>query len=189
MCILCQINMKKLGGFGIVIAGGAIYLSAVFFGSSKWAKQIQDEKSTISVSSIPGKPLELEVLKATVAMATCVIHAVLSDHTHSTEENFPPTGLYQQWATFMDILASLEKASSPGYHRFMHKLYLKSFHMISPATHGLSRNQILKYINLVTFASAQHSDELEADYDDVAKEAVGTRSSVMADDDLNTYLR
>ncbi|KAJ3716761.1 hypothetical protein DFJ43DRAFT_1043217 [Lentinula guzmanii] len=161
------------------------YLSAVFFGSSKWAKRIRDKKSTIFVSSIPEKPLELKVPKAMVAMAACVIHAVLLDHAHSKEENFPPTGLYQQWTTFMDILASLEKASSLGYHRFMHKLYLKSSHTIAPATHGLSRDQILKRINLVAFASAQDSDESEEDRDDVAKDAVSTSSSVVADDDSN----
>ncbi|KAJ3799009.1 hypothetical protein GGU11DRAFT_743756 [Lentinula aff. detonsa] len=69
----------------------------MFFGSSKWEKRIQDERSTISVSFIPEEPLELEVLKAMVAMTTCMIHAVLSDHTHSAKkENFPLTGFYQQ---------------------------------------------------------------------------------------------
>ncbi|KAJ3723813.1 hypothetical protein C8R42DRAFT_471447 [Lentinula raphanica] len=127
------------------------YLSAVYFSSSRWAKQIQENKETIFASSIPDLPLELEVPKAMLAMTGCVIHAILLDHAHSKTENFPPTGLEKQFDTFMEILTGLEKADNLNYHRVVHKIYRNASRTIAPATHGLSKDQILSRINFTAF--------------------------------------
>ncbi|KAJ3769431.1 hypothetical protein FB446DRAFT_791391 [Lentinula raphanica] len=107
--------------------------------------------TTIFTSSIPDLPLELEVPKAMLAMTGCVIHAILLDHAHSKTENFPPTGLEKQFDTFMEILTGLEKADNLNYHRMVHKIYRDASRTIAPATHGLSKDQILSRINFTAF--------------------------------------
>ncbi|KAJ3859917.1 hypothetical protein EV359DRAFT_67757 [Lentinula novae-zelandiae] len=135
------------------------YLSAALFSSTKYSKLITSRKASIFVSSLPHKPLELELPKAMVAMASCVIHSILQDHAKFTEENFPPTGLHSQWSTFMAILTNLETASRVNYHKLVHKLYLQSSHTVAPTEHGLSQDQILQRINLTAFAANGGDDD------------------------------
>ncbi|KAH7876543.1 uncharacterized protein C8R40DRAFT_1068353 [Lentinula edodes] len=135
------------------------YLSAALFSSTKYSKLIMSRKASIFVSSLPHKPLELELPKAMVAMASCVIHSILQDHAKFTEENFPPTGLHSQWSTFMAILTNLETASKVNYHKLMHKLYLQSSRTVAPTKHGLSQDQILQRINLTAFAANGGDDD------------------------------
>ncbi|GAV99758.1 hypothetical protein LENED_001238 [Lentinula edodes] len=135
------------------------YLSAALFSSTKYSKLIMSRKASIFVSSLPHKPLELELPKAMVAMASCVIHSILQDHAKFTEENFPPTGLHSQWSTFMAILTNLETASKVNYHKLMHKLYLQSSRTVAPTEHGLSQDQILQRINLTAFAANGGDDD------------------------------
>ncbi|KAJ3920758.1 hypothetical protein F5877DRAFT_76852 [Lentinula edodes] len=135
------------------------YLSAALFSSTKYSKLITSRKASIFVSSLPHKPLELELPKAMVAMASCVIHSILQDHAKFTEENFPPTGLHSQWSTFMAILTNLETASRVNYHKLMHKLYLQSSRTVAPTEHGLSQDQILQRINLTAFAANGGDDD------------------------------
>ncbi|KAF9068160.1 hypothetical protein BDP27DRAFT_1422197 [Rhodocollybia butyracea] len=135
------------------------YLGVAVFGTSKYSRRISAEKTTIFVSSVEEKPLELELPKAMVAMAGCVIHAILKDHSASTDSKFPPPGLQTQWATFIELLDTLEKASKMNYHKFMHKLYLKASKTVAPAAHGLSKEQILKRINFAAFAASGDSDD------------------------------
>ncbi|THU98814.1 hypothetical protein K435DRAFT_856255 [Dendrothele bispora CBS 962.96] len=127
------------------------YMALAYFGKTKLAKALNAKRTEIFASSIPEKPLEWELPKAMVAMAACVIHAVLQDHAHSSEENFPPPGLASQWFTFVEILTRMEKHSCMAYHRLMHDLYLKASHTVAPATHGLSRQDIIDRINWDAF--------------------------------------
>ncbi|THU80702.1 hypothetical protein K435DRAFT_809667 [Dendrothele bispora CBS 962.96] len=127
------------------------YMALVYFGKTKLAKALDAKRTEIFVSSISEKPLELELPKAMVVMAACVIHAILQDHAYSSEEHFPPPGLASQWLTYMEILAKIEKKSCMVYHRLMHDLYLKASHTIAPATHGLSRQDIINRINWDAF--------------------------------------
>ncbi|KAJ3806987.1 hypothetical protein F5876DRAFT_80138 [Lentinula aff. lateritia] len=129
------------------------YLSAALFSSTKYSRLLMSKKATSLRSSLPQKPLELELPKAMVAMAACVIHSILQDHAKSVEENFPPTGLHSLWTTFIAILTNLETASRVNYHKLMHKLYLKSSRSVAPTQHGLSQDQILQRINLAAFAA------------------------------------
>ncbi|KAJ3815927.1 hypothetical protein F5876DRAFT_61039 [Lentinula aff. lateritia] len=129
------------------------YLSAALFSSTKYSRLLTSKKATIFRSSFPQKPLELELPKAMVAMAACVIHSILQDHAKSVEENFPPTGLHSLWTTFIAVLTNLETASRVNYHKLMHKLYLKSTRFVAPTQHGLSQDQILQRINLAAFAA------------------------------------
>ncbi|THU88809.1 hypothetical protein K435DRAFT_865908 [Dendrothele bispora CBS 962.96] len=131
------------------------YLSAVIFGNGKFSKYASDHKAALFKSSVPEKPLEFELPKAMLAMAGCVIHAVLLEHGKPKADNFPPPGLQTQWGTFLDIMDRMEARSKMSYHKFVHELYLRSSHSVAPATHGLSRAEILKRINFQTFDDNQ----------------------------------
>ncbi|THV01197.1 hypothetical protein K435DRAFT_854050 [Dendrothele bispora CBS 962.96] len=121
------------------------FISAAWFGHDKYSKLVKARKTQLFVSSLPDKPLELEILKAMVAMAAC-IHAVLQDHSADRPFNFPPDGLSTQWGTFRDLLCKTESANKHKYHKFMHKMYLTTSQSIAPATHGLTRDEILDRI-------------------------------------------
>ncbi|KAK7461711.1 hypothetical protein VKT23_008137 [Stygiomarasmius scandens] len=133
------------------------FMAAAFFSSNKLSKALKVQKTEIFMSSIPEKPLELEVPKAMVAMAASVVHAILQDHAHSADDNFPPPGLATQWYTFIEILDTLEAKSLMAYHRLMHDLYLKASHTIAPATHGLTRSDIISRIKWDEIAAEENT--------------------------------
>ncbi|THU96313.1 hypothetical protein K435DRAFT_778599, partial [Dendrothele bispora CBS 962.96] len=131
------------------------YMGSAYFGNTKIARELNAQKNKTFVSSIPEKPLELEVPKAMVVMSSCVIHALLQDHAYSSDENFPPPGLASQWTTHLEILEKMEQKSRMAYHRLMHDLYLKASHTVAPATHGLSRQEIINRINWDAFVETE----------------------------------
>ncbi|THU95121.1 hypothetical protein K435DRAFT_798348 [Dendrothele bispora CBS 962.96] len=134
------------------------YLSSVFFGNTKYARLIQANRQAIFVSSYADRPLELELPKAMVAMAGCVIHAVVEDHSCSQEDKFPPAGLERKWHGFIEILDNAEEKNHWRYHKMMHELYLKTSHSMAPATHGLTTEQIVKRVAWDAFAEPLPDD-------------------------------
>ncbi|KAJ3903775.1 hypothetical protein F5879DRAFT_1035236 [Lentinula edodes] len=167
------------------------YLSAALFSSTKYSKLIMSEKAKIFKSSLPQKPLELELPKAMVAMAACVIHSIVQDHAKSIEENFPPTGLNSLWTTFIAVLTNLETASRVNYHKLMHKLYLKSSRSVAPTEHGLSQDQILQRINLAAFAANGNDDDSslsESDLDQRASQDAQRATTAFSSVDGNATL-
>ncbi|THU79951.1 hypothetical protein K435DRAFT_810285 [Dendrothele bispora CBS 962.96] len=148
------------------------YMAAVFFGNTKITRALNAKRDQIFVSSVPEKPQELELPKAMVIMAACVIHALLQDHAYSSDENFPPSGLTTQWKTYLEILEKMEKKSRLTYHRLMHDLYLKASHTVAPATHGLSRQDIINRINWDAFVD-EDDDTTEANVGVGSSGAIG----------------
>ncbi|THU90455.1 hypothetical protein K435DRAFT_801978 [Dendrothele bispora CBS 962.96] len=136
----------------------AKYISAAFFGKTKYAKMIAEKREHIFSSSVDERPLELELPKAMVVMAGCVIHAVLEDHSRQDEDKFPPAGLDRKWEGYFDILNSAEKSNKWRFHKLMHELYLKASHSLAPATHGLTTEQIVKRIPWDAFAEMLPDD-------------------------------
>ncbi|KAJ3859073.1 hypothetical protein EV359DRAFT_68476 [Lentinula novae-zelandiae] len=131
------------------------YLNDALFSNSKFSKSyIAPHKAKLFKSSILKRPLELELPKRMLAMASCVIHAVLVDVGKSKKDDFPPSGLETQWQTFLDILTGLESSSKLNFHMFVHKLYLRASHSVSLTTHGLSTTEVLRRIDFEAFARA-----------------------------------
>ncbi|GAW02626.1 hypothetical protein LENED_004291 [Lentinula edodes] len=131
------------------------YLNDALFSNSKFSKAyIAPHKAELFKSSIPKRPLELELPKRMLAMASCVIHAVLVDVGKSKKDDFLPSGLETQWQTFLDILTGLESSSKLNFHMFVHKLYLRALHSVGLTTHGLSTTEVLRRIDFEAFARA-----------------------------------
>ncbi|KAJ3870649.1 hypothetical protein F5051DRAFT_434470, partial [Lentinula edodes] len=129
------------------------FLSEAFFSNSNFAKSvIAPNKADLFASSIPKRPLELQLPKGMLVMAGCIIHSVLADVGKSKKDDFPPFGLETQWQTFLDILNGLEDSSKLNYHMFAHRLYLKASHSVGLAAHGLTHNEVLNRIDFEAFA-------------------------------------
>ncbi|KAK7451301.1 hypothetical protein VKT23_012642 [Stygiomarasmius scandens] len=135
------------------------YLGAVFFSNTKYSKRISAKKSDIFISSIPEKPLELEIPKAMAAVAGCVIYAILKDHADSKEQDFPPVNMKMQWKAFLQTLDQAENTNKQRYHKLMHQLYLNSSHTIAPTNDGLSAVDIVKKIDWSAFAESESESE------------------------------
>ncbi|KAJ3805882.1 hypothetical protein F5876DRAFT_69417 [Lentinula aff. lateritia] len=121
------------------------FLSEAFFSNSNFAKSvIAPNKADLFASSIPKRPLELQLPKGMLVMAGCIIHSVLADVGKSKKDDFPPFGLETQWQTFLDILNSLEDSSKLNYH----------IHSVGLAAHGLTHNEVLNRIDFEAFAQA-----------------------------------
>ncbi|KAJ3807038.1 hypothetical protein F5876DRAFT_68437 [Lentinula aff. lateritia] len=131
------------------------FLSEAFFSNSNFAKSvIAPNKADLFASSIPKRPLELQLPKGMLVMAGCIIHSVLADVGKSKKDDFPPFGLETQWQTFLDILNGLEDSSKLNYHMFAHRLYLRASHSVGLAAHGLTHNEVLNRIDFEAFAQA-----------------------------------
>ncbi|KAJ3898942.1 hypothetical protein F5879DRAFT_1063911 [Lentinula edodes] len=131
------------------------FLSEAFFSNSNFAKSvIAPNKADLFTSSIPKRPLELQLPKGMLVMAGCIIHSVLADVGKSKKDDFPPFGLETQWQTVLDILNGLEDSSKLNYHMFAHRLYLKALHSVGLAAHGLIHNEVLNRIDFEAFAQA-----------------------------------
>ncbi|THU89884.1 hypothetical protein K435DRAFT_802405 [Dendrothele bispora CBS 962.96] len=86
-------NYDQLFGTDIVYK----YLNAAFFGNTQYAKAYKrSKKADLFVSSIPEWPLEYEIPKPMLAMAGCVIRAILVDVGKNKQESFPPEGFIRK---------------------------------------------------------------------------------------------
>ncbi|KAJ4464808.1 hypothetical protein C8R41DRAFT_926783 [Lentinula lateritia] len=117
-------------------------------------KQSHGSSADLFASSIPKRPLELQLPKGMLVMAGCIIHSVLADVGKSKKDDFPPFGLETQWQTFLDILNGLEDSSKLNYHMFAHRLYLRASHSVGLAAHRLTHNEVLNRIDFEAFAQA-----------------------------------
>ncbi|THU80213.1 hypothetical protein K435DRAFT_874620 [Dendrothele bispora CBS 962.96] len=142
-----------------VVAKG---ISTNWFSQKKYGKLVGAQKQHLFASSIKSKPLEFEMTKGMVIMASCIIYAVLLDHKDSKPSNFPPKGIQDKWVTFRELLDKVERTNKLKYHKFMHELYLSASREVGPATHSYTQNEVLKRIDWEAFEKDTDSDLVPA---------------------------
>ncbi|THU96534.1 hypothetical protein K435DRAFT_797283 [Dendrothele bispora CBS 962.96] len=65
------------------------------------------------------------------------------EHTHI---GFAEAKTHILQTSYIYPVGKTESANKHKYHKFMHKMYLTTFQSIAPATHGLTRDEILDRI-------------------------------------------
>ncbi|KAH7867631.1 uncharacterized protein C8R40DRAFT_1075460 [Lentinula edodes] len=119
------------------------YIQGTFFGTGLYGTVIRGCQGRFT-SSNQSKPLELELTKGMVALATAGIHALLNDYSRGGRPaSFPATESAAIWRTAICTLENIERVNRALYHKIMHELYMATSGALPLAQHGWSQQQIL----------------------------------------------
>ncbi|KAH7876172.1 uncharacterized protein C8R40DRAFT_1169834 [Lentinula edodes] len=119
------------------------YVQGTFFGTGLYGTVIRGCQGRFT-SSNQSKPLELELTKGMVALATAGIHALLNDYSRGGHPaSFPATESAAIWRTAISTLENIERVNRVLYHKIMHELYMATPGALPLAQHGWSQQQIL----------------------------------------------
>ncbi|KAJ3915638.1 hypothetical protein F5877DRAFT_69723 [Lentinula edodes] len=132
------------------------YIRAVMFGNNLYSGVVA-ANHTRFISSIKAKPLELEVTKGMVAMATAGIHAMLQDYANGQSRgkaaSFPLPETPGIWTSALSVLNNIERVNLPLYHKIMHELYLEASGAIPLDKGSMTQENVFDTVNWAALAA------------------------------------